>query len=325
MNTDGPTSAEPADGAAPGPSDPLTAADVDLVLVADDLAGALGPRRATELASLLTRDRVAADRYAEFARDLDGLALVLADAPAPPLPDDVLVRLDAALEREVASRQADETAHAAAVRRLARTGPRRTLGGWAAGLGSVAALVAVVAVVAVHTGGATGSSSSTAASAPRAAAAASERAPDGAAAGSAAVGSPSAVAAPGAESGPAASAGLRTVTAATLTSVVRAVYPGPAATPARAASPAGAASPAPAASPLLPATQGGLGDSSGCRPAGTPMTVRLLASTPVTFAGRAAVLLVLPGDSAHPGSVRATVVAACGGPALLSRLVTLDR
>lgn len=336
MNSDEPMHAAPADGTAPEPSRALAAADVDAVLVADDLAGALEPREATELAALLLRDPVAAGRYAGFARDLDGLAAVLADQPVPPVPDDVLLRLNAALEREVDTRAADETARATAVRRLAPRPRRRPFAGWAAGLGGVAALAAVVAVV-VQTGGATGSSSSTSASAPSAAAAVSQRAQDGAgAAGAAAAGTSSGDTSSGdtasggtssSEAGSSAAAapeaapimtvaGRRAVTAASLASVVRAVYPVLADT-------GGPAGPTAAASPLLPVTQGVLGEAIGCRPAGVALTVRLLATAPVIFADRPAVLLVLVGDAAHPGSVRATVVARCGGPPLLSRLVTV--
>lgn len=318
---------------------PLTAADVDLALVAEDLAGALDPRRATDLASLLSRDRGAADRYAQFSRELDSLAVVLADHPAPPVPDDVILRLDAALQREVAARDATATATAAhataahaAVRRLTPARRRRPVAGWAAALGAVAAVVALLTVV-VHTGGATSSSSSATSPLTQAGPAASLRAQAGsgsaasssidgssAAQASSAGGASAAATAPEAVPAPG-TTGRRAVTAATLASVVRAIYP--AHSPGPRSPVTVGASPSPAASPGLAVTRSRPGEPGGCRPAGTPARLRLLATTPVTFNGRPAVLLVLAGDPAQPGTVRAAVVRGCGGRPLLTRLVAV--
>lgn len=314
---------------------PLTAADVDLALVAEDLAGALDPRRATDLASLLSRDRGAADRYAQFSRELDSLAVVLADHSAPPVPDDVVLRLDAAFQREVAARDATATATAtahAAVRRLTPARRRRPVAGWAAALGAVAAVVALLTVV-VHTGGATGSSSSATSPLTQAGPAASLRAQAGsgsaasssidgssAAQASSAGGASAAATAPEAVPAPG-TTGRRAVTAATLASVVRAIYP--AHSPGPRSPVTVGASPSPAASPGLAVTRSRPGEPGGCRPAGTPARLRLLATTPVTFDGRPAVLLVLAGDPAQPGTVRAAVVRGCGGRPLLTRLVAV--
>jgi hypothetical protein len=286
--------------------------DLDLALVADDLAGALDPERSQALHERLAADPAAAGRYAEFARMLDGVSALLANEQTPPVPDDVVRRLDAALHREVDAAAAHETA----LRRLQparrRSFAARSLGGGAAGLVGVAALAGVVAVI-VHGGGAS-SSTSSGSSASVASAAAPAAAP---AAGSGSSGTARAAvsAAPVPAQSPELESSPEIVTAGNLPSVVRAVFPFTQFSSSVATG--GVSAPTP-----LSHLGGAVSVSAGCRPAGVPLSVRLLAARTVRFAGRPAVLLVLAGPTDRSGAVRATVVAACGGPALLSQQVS---
>jgi hypothetical protein len=306
--------------------------DLDLALVADDLAGALDPERSQALHERLAADPAAAGRYAEFARMLDGVSALLANEQTPPVPDDVVRRLDAAFAREVDT----AAAHGKALARL-KPDPRRTfrgrvlggrsVGGWGAGLIGAAAIAGVVAVV-VHGGGGSSNATSSSAgaskvssgsSAGRAAAPAAEPSPAATRGVGASTSGPSTAGPAKPMLSPAASGGSVVVTAANLAAVVRSVYP------LRAF--AGSSSAAQGGGPTHAVDRLGTAVAvpATCRPADVPGSVPLLAAELVRFAGRPAVLLVLAEPTNRPGTVRATVVAACGGPTLLSRQVAAAR
>lgn len=340
---------------------PTGADDVDLALVADDLAGVLDARGAARLRALRDADPAGAAAYTAHAAALSGLAALLGSEPAPELPDDVATRLEAALEREQdlrggrgevtgagAVRAAGAVSGRAAVDGRAGVRPRRSpwraLAGWGAAVAGAAAVTGGL-VLAVH--GAGSSSVSSSAGEASAAVPLAASADTGGAAGTAAgtAGGASAGAASGLSLGartsgdtPAAVAsvprdaraflGRPTVTTTTLTAVVRALLrSSPAVVSLTAGSP-GATRESPAPTPSVGATA--TGGSAGrlalgptCRPAGVARSVRVRGARAVTYAGGPAVLVVLDVPGAGSDTVRAAVVRACGGRALLARTVHL--
>ena len=281
------------------PRDPsFAAADIDLDLVADERADALDPVDATALQSLVARDPAARSRYAGFVDVLAGLATVLESEPLPPMPDDVLIRLDAAIERESTRRVADGAG--AMSRRTAPVGRRfgRGLARWSAGLLGTAA-VAGGLVLALHAigGGSTSASSASSSESAAASAGGASVAPTlQADAGSTAAAAPETV----------------TVTPDRLAGVVRALVRRSAVVPT-----AEPAAPSPQlAAPGLPSP------STACLPARVDPSTAVLARLPVTYLGVPAILVVFgePGGAAH--RVRADVFRTCGSAVLLSQTVS---
>lgn len=342
---------------------PTGADDVDLALVADDLAGVLDARGAARLRALRDADPAGAAAYTAHAAALSGLAALLGSEPAPELPDDVATRLEAALEREQdlrggrgevtgagAVRAAGAVSGRAAVDGRAGVRPRRSpwraLAGWGAAVAGAAAVTGGL-VLAVHGAGSSSVSSSAgeaSAAVPLAASAdtggAAGTAPAAGTAGGASAGAASGLSrgarTPGdtpaavtsAHEGARAFLGRPTVTTTTLTAVVRALLrSSPAVVSLTAGSP-GATRESPAPTPSVGATA--TGGSAGrlalgptCRPAGVARSVRVRGARAVTYAGGPAVLVVLDVPGAGSDTVRAAVVRACGGRALLARTVHL--
>ncbi len=338
---------------------PTGADDVDLALVADDLAGVLDARAAARLRALLDADPAAAAAYTAHAAALGGLAALLRSEPAPELPDDVATRLEAALEREQdlrGGRGASSWAGAvtgsgalsgAAVDRRAGVRPRRNpwraLAGWGAAVAGAAAVTGGI-VLAVHGAGSSSSSTASAGEASAAVplAASADTGGVGGAAGTASAGPapgrsldartrgdiPAAAASASAPRDAKAYVGRPPVTAATLTAVVRDLVRSPPAVASLTTGTTGATQESPRPTPSAGATAaggsaGGLALGAPCRPAGVARSVRVISARAVTYAGGPAVLVVLDVPGAGSGTVRAAVVRGCGSRALLDRTVHL--
>lgn len=308
----------------PRPGDPsFTAADIDLDLVADDLADALDPVDAAALRELLARDPAARARHDEFADALDGVAAVLAAQPQPVLPDEVGIRLDAALARESAARAGGAASRSpdasAAVQPPGRSAPsrvrgwRRAFGPWAGGLLGTAAVAGGLFFALHSVGGSSNSSSSV----PRAEAAASNSQLSGTSS-AAGASAPSAAAfaspaAPALGAPHLAGASPVAVTAGSLTSVVQALF----------AAGAGHALPVDSLGPK-PAGATASADDDLCLPAGVPPSATIVSRDPVTFRGAPATLLVLHERGAPARVVRAEVFRGCSSAVLLTGTVTLS-